>query len=292
MHNGCDGSFRLNRAYVEIGNICNLSCSFCAGTRREPRQMTEEEFRFVLTALQPHTDYLYLHVMGEPLLHDLLGRFLEIAGELGFRVCITTNGTLLGERGGVLLDRAETIHKVSVSLHSMEGNGIEALGAYLDSVTDFASRAAERGIYTVYRLWNLDSEEGSGANGDNAAIEAHLKKLYPDEWQKRWNGYRLAERIFLEYAGVFTWPTESEAEPIDTGSCHGVLDQIAVLADGSVVPCCLDCEGEILLGNIYATPLRDILSSERASAMREGFRSGRMVERLCKTCTYARRFGK
>lgn len=292
MRNASDGALRLSRAYVEIGNVCNLACSFCPGTRRAPRQMTEGEFRRVCEALAPYTDYLYLHVMGEPLLHGSLDRFLTVAEELGFRVCITTNGTLLDTRGELLLAHADAIHKVSVSLHSMEGNGAEALGAYLDAVLDFSVRASEKGIYTVLRLWNLDADGRSGQNAENAAIEAHLRARFTGDWIARWNGFRLTENVFLEYAGIFTWPTESDAEAVDEGYCHGLLDQIAVLADGTVVPCCLDSEGEIALGNLFREPLGEILTGDRASAMREGFRCGRMIEPLCRTCTYARRFKK
>ena len=178
MGKGRDGALGLDRAYVEIGNICNLACSFCPGTRRPPRQMTEEEFSRVCAALAPHTDSIFLHVMGEPLLHGSLDRFLTVAAEHGFRVSVTTNGTLLDERGEILLGHAGTVRKVSVSLHSMEGNGAEAIGAYLDAAIAFAERAAAVGIYTVFRLWNLDADGRSGENRENAAIEAHLKRHF------------------------------------------------------------------------------------------------------------------
>lgn len=292
MRDGMTEPRLLNRAYVEIGNVCNLSCSFCPGTRRAKRQMTEEEYRRVLSELRPYTDYVYLHVMGEPLLHRLLDRFLAVAEEYGFRVCITTNGTLLRERGKILLAHSRVIHKVSVSLHSMEGNGREAEEAYLDDVCSFAEQAAAPGCYTVLRLWNLDADGRHGENAENERIESYLRARFGNEWIARWNGYRLKERIFLEYAGIFTWPTESNAEDEEDGYCHGLLDQIAILADGSVVPCCLDSEGEIVLGNLYGQTLSEILASDRAERIRAGFRNGRMVEPLCKKCTYARRFDK
>lgn len=281
----------LNRAYVEIGNVCNLSCSFCPGTHRAPRQMEPSEFQAVCDALQPYTDYLYFHVMGEPLLHPHLGEFLSVAGEYGFRVSITTNGVLLPDVGELLLLHADTLHKISVSLHSAEGNGEDIdRDGYLSSAIAFAREAANKGIYTVFRLWNLDTDARKGENGKNAEIETRLKEAFSDAWVKRPNGYRVAQNVFLEYAGIFTWPSESEAEEIDDGYCHGLLDQIAVLADGTVVPCCLDAEGEIALGNLFSTPLSQILSSLRCEKMREGLKNGRLTEPLCKKCTYRRRF--
>ena len=284
----------LNRAYVEIGNICNLACSFCPGTRRAPRQMTPEEFRVAASRLAPEARYLYLHVMGEPLLHPHLDAILSIASEYGFRVCITTNGVLLsGGAGETLLRHADALHKVSVSLHSAEGNGVEIDHAgYLKGAIDFSKRASDVGIYTVFRLWNLDEGGRKGRNAENEAIEARLRRAFSAEWTPRPNGFRLDRNIFLEYAGIFTWPVESDACEQDDGYCHGLLDQIAVLADGTVVPCCLDSEGEIALGNLFDTPLSEILASARAREMREGLLKGRFVEPLCKKCTYARRFSR
>lgn len=281
----------LNRAYIEIGNICNLRCSFCPGTERAPRQMELSEFKTVCAALHPYTDHLYFHVMGEPLLHPLLGEFLETAGEYGFRVCVTTNGVLLKTEGELLLKNAAVLHKVSISLHSMEGNGkgIDK-DDYLCSAVEFSKKASNVGIYSVFRLWNLDTDSREGKNTANREIETHLHEAFPDEWTPRPNGYRLSRNVFLEYAGIFTWPTESEADEIEDGYCHGLLDQIAVLADGTVVPCCLDAEGEIPLGNLFFTPLEEILASPRVTAMREGLKRGRFTESLCKKCTYARRF--
>ena len=37
-----------NKVYVEITNICNMSCSFCHGHKREARQMSREEFSLIL----------------------------------------------------------------------------------------------------------------------------------------------------------------------------------------------------------------------------------------------------
>ena len=116
----------LKRVYVEITNVCNLSCTFCPGTRRSPAFMAPADFALVLRRLQGVTEHIYLHVMGEPLLHPELPTLLALAGEAGYKVYVTTNGTLLGERGALLL-AAPAVKKGSVSLHSMEGNGVEAL---------------------------------------------------------------------------------------------------------------------------------------------------------------------
>ena len=86
----------LKRAYIEITNVCNLRCSFCPGTGRKGEFMTPERFRRLAEKLRGHVKYLYLHVMGEPMLHPWLGELLAIAADLDFRTCLTTNGRCWG----------------------------------------------------------------------------------------------------------------------------------------------------------------------------------------------------
>ena len=276
----------LKRAYVEITNVCNLRCAFCPGTGREKRFMSPAEFRIVAEKLRNEVNFLYLHVMGEPLLHPELGEILRIGGENGFRLCVTTNGTLLGERGGTLLS-APALYKVSISLHSFEGSG--ASGApedYLGPVWDFARRAGDNGVIVALRLWN----EG-GAERLNGRIRAFLAaKTGAAEWPEvRGGSFRLGENLYLERAERFDWP-ELEAEEQGTEFCLGLREQLAVLADGTVTPCCLDHEGDVPLGNLLRQELDEILRGERARALYDGFSARRPAEALCRRCGYAKRF--
>jgi radical SAM protein with 4Fe4S-binding SPASM domain len=280
----------LNRVYVEITDVCNLACSFCPGTARLPRFMTPAEFRAVADKLRGRTDYLYFHVMGEPLLHPDLAELLSAAGDRGFRVCLTTNGTLLDRRGEELL-AAPCLHKVSVSLHSFEGNGRrDGLETYLTAVLDFCRRAAARGVICALRLWN----EG-GENRLNKEIEAYLSRslgvdaarLPADPNGNR----RLGRNLYLESAERFDWPDLSAPEA-GTQFCHALRRQIAVLCDGTVVPCCLDGEGRIPLGNLLEQELDEILASPRAVAMERGFAARQPAEELCRRCGYAVRFNR
>ena len=280
----------FKRVYVEITNVCNLSCSFCPGTVRPPRFMSAAEFRTLAGKLRSHTGYLYLHVMGEPLLHPELREILAIASELGFRVCLTTNGALLPQRAETLL-AASCLHKVSVSLHSFEGNDrADDLSAYLDGVLDFCRRAAEKGVICALRLWN----EG-GQNVRNGEIEALLSAYFKTDaasLPRDPNGNRrLAENVYLESAEKFDWPDPASPDR-RTQFCHALRQQLAVLCDGTVVPCCLDGEGRIPLGNLFTQDLDEILASPRAEAMRAGFAMRRPAEELCRRCGYATRFNK
>ncbi|MBO4854490.1 MAG: SPASM domain-containing protein [Oscillospiraceae bacterium] len=279
----------FKRLYLEITNVCNLRCDFCPGTSRPKGFMAAEDFRHLAAKLRPYGDYLYLHVMGEPLLHPALGEILDAADAQGFRVCLTTNGTLLPERAATLLS-APALHKVSVSLHSFEANGGGEIAGYLGGVMDFCGRAAAQGILCALRLWN----EG-GENRLNGAVETYLSRRLgidvPSLTRDRRGNRTLGENLFLEPGERFDWPDPAAPERKAT-FCHALREQLAVLWDGTVVPCCLDAEGRMALGNLFTQDLDEILSSPRAEAMRRGFGARRPGEELCRRCGYAERFNR
>lgn len=279
------------KAYLEITNLCNLSCRFCHGTKRQGEFMPTERFAKLAEALRPYTDYLYLHVLGEPLLHPELPEILAVAASLGFRICITTNGTLLGEREGLLLSFAPHIHKISVSLHASESNGCKVGDNYLENCLSFAKKASEAGIIVALRLWNLEGNAKTPSeNKENAAILSALSAAFADPWQDTRNGKKLKERVYLEWGETFDWPDMGAPDYGETCFCYGLRDQLGILVDGTVVPCCLDAEGNIPLGNLLQTPLAEILESPRALALKKGFDERRATEPLCRHCGYARRF--
>ena len=190
---------RFSRCYLEITNRCNLACSFCPKTKRPARTLTAEEFRLLAGKLRAYTDYLYLHVMGEPLLHPQLQALLETARALGFRVALTTNGTLLPARQALLL-AAPALYKINISLHSFEANVAGSLDDYLSGCFTFAKLAAETGKLVDLRLWNLDGETTRGQHTQNDAILAALEAVFPQPWTRNTWGLRLCERRHLPRA--------------------------------------------------------------------------------------------
>ena len=246
--------------------------------------MTLSEFSLILDKLEGVTEYIYLHVMGEPLTHPELVRFIDLASDRGFKCTITTNGTLLSKRAGEILN--SKIYKVNISVHSFENGESEEYLSYLNSCFDFADAASERGILTVLRLWNRGYD--GGRNIDTLRI---LRDKFPnEEWREGVNGARIRHRLHLEYGDRFEWP---DVECDDMGEavfCHGLGDHFGILVDGRIIPCCLDREGVIELGNAYTDDLGAALSSQRAENMREGFKCKRATEELCRKCGYARRF--
>ena len=283
---------QLKKAYLEITNVCNLACCFCPGTRRTKGFLSPENFRTLAARLRPHTQYLYLHLMGEPLLHPQLGKLLEICRELAFRAMITTNGTLLPKAGAVLL-QSPAVEKVSISLHSFEGNeGGQSLEGYLEDCLSFARAAGEAGKRCALRLWNLDGENTLGSNSYNGKILATIEGAFPRPWREGRRGTTLAPNVFLEWGERFSWPDLSAPEEGGRRFCYGLRDQVGVLWDGTVVPCCLDHEGDVSLGSLYDRELEEILNGPRARAIYDGFSRRQPAEELCRRCGYATRFNR
>ena len=279
----------VSRLYLEITTCCNLSCSFCPGTKRPAAFLSPEQFRYLAQKLRPYGQYLYLHVMGEPLLHPQLPQLLAICRELDFRANLTTNGTLLPKKQAQLL-AAPALRKVSISLHSFEANAAGDFSAYLSGCADFAAAAKKAGILSDFRLWNLDGAATRGLHDQNDAILDHLHRVFPGAWQKNTWGWRLEDKIFLSYGERFDWPDEDAQDHGTAGRCHALSDQLAVLCDGTVVPCCLDHEGALALGNLFTQELSEILASPRACRMQDGFARGERSEPLCRRCGYSERF--
>ena len=275
---------RFQKIYVEISNLCNLKCSFCPGTKRPGRRMSVDAFSALMPKLRPYTDFLYFHLMGEPLCHPDLQAFLTIAGEYGFRVILTTNGTLLPKMQELLLS-APALHKVNISLHAFEANVVgKPLEDYVRACLEFGKAAAGQKI-VVYRLWN---QGGKDALNDQILEQMHA--AFPQEWEQQRQGIRIADKTFLEYGDKFDWPDLSAREGSSRVFCYGLRDQLGVLCDGTVVPCCLDHEGDLALGNAFSQDIEEILDSPRAKAIYDGFSNREAMEPLCRRCGYARRF--
>jgi len=275
----------FSNVYIEITNICNLGCSFCHGTKRKPYTMTPDEFYTALERVSPYAKSVFFHLMGEPTLHPHLPSFISRVREMGAKPILTTNGTLLSRVGDEIV-RAQP-YRVNISLHSFEANCKGDFRNYIESCFEFAEKGAKNGIFCIFRLWN----EG-GLDSRNKEILELCRAHFNGDWLETKKGYRIADRIFLEWDRKFDWP-DLEAPCYEGESfCLGVREQIGILCDGTVVPCCLDSDGVISLGNIFTSSIEDILKDKKAMDILHGFNQHIAVEELCKKCSYRTRFNR
>jgi len=246
--------------------------------------MAPAEFEMLLSKLQPWTDFLYFHIMGEPLCHPQLEQFLQLAGDYGFHVILTTNGTLLEKQQKILL-QAPALHKINISLHAFEANDLNIpFSEYIRQCFSFGQSIRGEKL-VVYRLWNQ-----GGKNSKNGEILDSMETFFPKPWKEERRGTRIAERVYLESAEKFDWPDLDAQDRGEHVFCYGLRDQLGVLCDGTVVPCCLDHEGDIPLGNLFRESMEDILKKPRTLAIYSGFGNKKAAEALCRRCGYARKF--
>lgn len=290
---------KFKKFYIETTSICNLACSFCPPTERQARFIKVEDFSKILDDIKPHTDYIYFHVKGEPLLHPKIDQLLDLSYEKGFKVNITTNGTLIHKAASKLLGKP-ALRQMNFSLHSFDGHaGSENREGYLREIFTFVREAtALSDLIVSFRLWNLrrDNVENHIRNRNRATlglIEEEFGLDYRiEEKVVPGSGVKIAERIYLNQDVEFDWPDLKAEEDDGHGFCHALRNQAGILVDGTVIPCCLDGEGVINLGNVYDRPFSEIIEGERANRLYEGFSRREAVEELCRKCGYRRRFGK
>ncbi len=288
----------MKKLYAEITNVCNLRCSFCPPSARAGEFISVDRFRVLLERIAGKAELLYFHLKGEPLLHPEIGTLLDLAGEAGFAVAVTTNGTPLPRRAEELIGKT-ALRRLNVSLHALPeagaANGADA-AERLDEILEAVERLraadpARASLKTVsLRLWNRSDEAETDALA--AGIERRFA-LEPGTLSARLAGSRgvlLRSGLSVHPAERFQWPSLGGADRGERGFCRGLRDQAGILVDGTVVPCCLDGEGDIPLGNIYEATWEEIMASPRARALRDGFSERRVVESLCRTCGFRTRF--
>ena len=293
---------QFKKIYIEITNICNLDCSFCPKTSRKPEFMGLDLFRKILDEVKGHSEYLYLHVMGEPLLHPDIGAFLDLCGEKGFKVNITTNGTLIKETKNKLLSKP-VIQAINFSLHIFDENTPRnVIDEYLKEVFGFIGESGETpGFIACFRLWNMkarntaNSAEKVHSAEMNSYILERIEKFFKvslrtEKTPSTGNGIKIRDNIYVSLGSFFDWPDKGIPDLNDEGFCLGLRQQVAILVDGTVVPCCLDSEGIINLGNINESSFKKIIEGKRAMNLYRGFSGRKVVETLCRKCGYRKRF--
>ena len=288
---------KFKKFYIEITNICNLSCNFCPQTSRVPEFMSIETFSKILDQIKPHTDYIYFHVKGEPLLHPKLNYFLDLSYKKGFKVNITTNGTLIKNvRDKIIL--SPSLRQINFSLHSFDGNnGASNKNEYINNIISFVKESIDKSdtLFSL-RLWNLDKSNTTNLktkkNSDLLSIIENAfnlsykieEKIVPGK------GIKICNKVYLNQDYEFQWPDLKVTEDTSPGFCYGLRNQVAILVDGTVVPCCLDGEGIINLGNIHETNFSEIVENKRATNLINCFSRREVVEELCRKCGCRKKF--
>ena len=269
---------KFKRIYIEITNICNLKCSFCSKTKRRTKEISIDEFKLIMNKINDYTDYIYLHVKGEPLTHHYIDDILSICKKYNKKVCLTTNGVFLKDRLDIL-NKYDNIYQINISLHS-ENNKEN----YLEDIFEVVDKL--KYPYINYRFWTLGKSLDTINNKylDMIKLKYKVNELY--------DKMKLDNKVYLSLDSKFDWPSTSNNYYKEEGTCLGGKSQIAILSNGVVSICCLDSEGESNLGNIFTDSIEDILSSNKFKNTIKGFNDNKVYLDICKHCSYKERFNK
>lgn len=277
---------RFKKIYIEITNRCNLNCSFCGKNKRDYRDMSLSEFELVINKIKKYTDYIYLHVKGEPLLYSNLDSLLSICDNYNIKVNITTNGVFLKEKLSVLMNHF-CIRQINISLHS-ENN---KKNYFLDVFS--SGKVLSTKMFISYRIWDLEEYKLNKKSTEIVDKIIEFYNLSPVIVDKLYNdkNIKIASNTFVNKENIFTWPDVDNDILVD-GFCYGLKTHIAILSNGDIVPCCLDANGEIKLGNIFEDSLDDVLNGDTYRTLLRSFENNKALHPLCKSCNFKNRFNK
>lgn len=292
----------FDRVYIEVSNICNLKCHFCPEVERAQQILSIENFENIIGQVKAYTDQVCLHVMGEPLAHPQFSELISICASHNVKVQITTNASLLNVKNLEAL-LATNVRQVNISLQSFAANlksrdEQPKLERYIKAIFNFTelARLKRPDLYVQFRMWNEGASDSEREEQVNRRIIAKLEEHFATRIDHSKINLRfkksapLGGRFSLQFDSRFRWPDLNDEMISDQGFCHALTSHIAIHADGTIVPCCLDKEARINLGNIYETPFSAILESPRLQAMKMGFASGVLCESLCQRCDFISRF--
>lgn len=279
---------RFKKIYIEINNTCNFNCSFCIHTNRKKEFMSIENFSHIINQIKDYTDYVYLHIMGEPLLHPKLNEFITICKNHNINVNITTNGSLLKKNKEIFLNNP--IRQLNISLHSIEKED-QIFYDYINDVLSFVKELNDKtNTYISLRMWNVENENNSRQNYILNKISNDFNCLVNDIELKNYKNIKIKDHLFISLDKRFIWPSLKNEIYSYHGKCLGMKNMCGILVDGTVVPCCLDAQGDINLGNIFDTNFKDILESQKVSEILQGWKDNKCAEELCQKCSYRNRF--
>lgn len=264
---------RFKKIYIETTNLCNLNCDFCIKNRRKKEIMTIQNFKIILSKIKNYTNYIYLHILGEPLLNPKLNEFILLASNEGFNINITTNGYLIDK-----IKDNKNIRQVNISLHSFDVKYNVELKKYLNNIFDSVEELIKNDTYVSLRLWVKNKYSEDIINEVNNYYKVNITK-----------NTKIKENLFFNFEKQFIWPDLNNSYYNESGKCYGLTDHIGILVDGTIIPCCLDTLGIINLGNIFKEEIDEILNKKTVIKMIEGFKNNKKEMELCKHCNFLER---
>lgn len=264
----------LKKVYIEITNRCNLNCSFCIKNERKIIDITKDNYVYIIDKIKKYTNEIYLHILGEPLMHKDINYFIDYASSEGLLVNITTNGYLINA-----IRNNRNIHRLNISLHSFDSKYNKSEMEYISDIFNVIDSLRDK-TYVTLRLWVGNIYTNKFLSYINNRYDVCINNILNNQKIK------VAPNLLIDSFHEFIWPDLNNNYYSEIGTCRGLIDHIGILSNGDIVPCCLDSMGILKLGNIYEDNIEDIFEKKIVNEMINGFRNNKKVCELCKHCSF------
>lgn len=266
---------KFKSIYIEITKACNLSCRFCPSSSVNTHEyLSLDNFKYIVDQVKDYTEGIYLHILGEPLLHKDLFKFIEYASRY-VKVSITTNGRLIKKFIDQLIE--SNLYVLNISLQSLIKEDVDIIDEYLLQIKNLLDNKKDK-MAVHLRMWN-DKEV-------NLELNNYLINYFN---QLDLNNYH---NVNLSVQDEFKWPDLNDNNNLVKSSCLGGKSQMGILLNGDVVICCLDYLGKTCISNIYKNSFVDIINSDLFTKVIKGWNDLNPYFDLCKKCTFRNRFKK
>lgn len=276
----------FKKIYVELSDICGLKCEFCPSKKAQRGILPLQDFEKIAMQICERAEIFTFHLLGDPLILDNLEQFLSIAKAYKMRLEITTSGFYLSEKNQNLLLNYENIHQINFSLVAFFSQKRLDLNAYLKPILKLCERhfKCKNSSFINLRLWNFDVN--FKAPKENEEIYKILNENFKEKFDFTMPKIRLQRHIILHQARRFTWPSLKTPIVSKKGFCYALKEQVGILSDGTLVPCCLDSSGAINLGNVLENSFQNLLETKKFLDLKQGFERGERLENLCQRCEF------
>ncbi|TNH36232.1 radical SAM protein [Campylobacter helveticus] len=276
----------FKKIYVELSDICGLKCEFCPSKKAQRGILPLQDFEKIAMQICERAEIFTFHLLGDPLILDNLEQFLSIAKAYKMRLEITTSGFYLSEKNQNLLLNYENIHQINFSLAAFFSQKRLDLNAYLKPILKLCERhfKCKNSSFINLRLWNFDVN--FKAPKENEEIYKILNENFKEKFDFTMPKIRLERHIMLHQAKRFTWPSLKTPIVSKKGFCHALKEQVGILSNGTLVPCCLDSSGAINLGNVLENSFQNLLETKKFLDLKQGFERGERLENLCQRCEF------
>lgn len=262
---------------IEVTNMCNLKCPFCARTFKENKmQKGFIAFNTVKRIINEGADNnLYgvkFNIRGEPLLHPQIYEFIQYAKSKRLvDVYFNTNAMLLTkELADRLIDTGLDRISISIEGHTKKVYEKYRVGANFEKLVSNIEN-----LQSLKRKRNVKHPKVRIQAVILPGMELLLEK-YINFWGKKADEVSLLEyqEMKTKKLGVkFPW------------ACPQLWQRMGVWWDGNISPCNHDYDSQILLGNIKDTTIKKAWNSEKLNRIRCLHKEGKAHEAVaCDGC--------